>query len=149
MRAGTVHAIFALYGSDREEGKSIFYILQKQVFKFSQLGSSSSISVPKKKKREMSSLFSENVLPTITLQERCLRLDLTPYLILERININSYNPSLHYRSVITLRRCSQWRICLWVYRQNKTRFILSQEESFYSQNEDYIRFGCTHHSKQV
>lgn len=107
MRAGTVHAIFALCESDREEGKSIFYILQKQVFKFSQLGSSSSISVPKKKKREMSSLFSENVLPTITLQERCLRLDLTPYLILERININSYNPSLHYRSVITLRRCSQ------------------------------------------
>lgn len=49
MRAGTVHAIFALYESDREEGKSIFYILQKQVFKFSQLGSSSSISVPKKK----------------------------------------------------------------------------------------------------
>lgn len=50
MRAGTVHAIFALCESDREEGKSIFYILQKQVFKFSQLGSSSSISVPKKKK---------------------------------------------------------------------------------------------------
>lgn len=64
MRAGAVHAIFAPYESDREEGKSVFYILQKQVFKSSQLGSSSSISVPKKKStREMNSLFSENVCP--------------------------------------------------------------------------------------
>lgn len=63
MRAGAVHAIFALYESDREEGKSVFYILQKQVFIFLSLALVLQYQTLKKSTRDMNSLFSENVCP--------------------------------------------------------------------------------------